>query len=456
MNLQKNQIIELDIISMTADGSGVGKTDDGIAVFVPQSAVGDKLSVKILKTKKTYAFGKIESIITPSKDRENPDCLYFNKCGGCAYRHITYDAQKKIKEQKVKDAITRIGGIDENKIKPLICSDKHKRYRNKAQFPVGTDKDGNITLGFYAFHSHRIIDCYDCMLQPEIFKTVMDITRDFMTETNQQPYMETTGKGKLRHLYIRYGEKTDELMVCYVVNGNGLKHEDWLVERLKRGLPNLKSVVININRDKTNVILGDRNRVIFGQGFIYDKLCGFTFKISPLSFYQVNRETAEILYNKAKEYANLKGDEVLFDLYCGTGTIGLSMAKDCKQLIGVEIIADAIEDAKENARINNINNAEFICGSASEAALMLEKENIKPDVVIVDPPRKGLEKNLIEAITRIKPKRVVYVSCDPATLARDLKIFSEQGYHTQEITPVDMFPGTSHVECVVLMSKNNI
>lgn len=453
MNLQKNQIIELDITSMTAEGSGVGKTDEGIAVFVPQSAVGDKVLVKILKTKKTYAFGKIERIITPSKDRKNPDCPYFNKCGGCVYRHITYDAEKKIKEQKVKDAVTRIGGIDERKIKPLISSDKFNRYRNKAQFPVGIDKDGKITLGFYAFHTHRIIDCDDCMLQPEIFQTVMDITRGFMTKTNQQPYDETTGKGKLRHLYIRYGEKTDELMVCYVVNGNGLKQEDLLVERLKNALPNLKSVVINSNREKTNVILGSKNRVVFGQGFIYDELCGLKFKISPLSFYQVNRETAEILYSKAKEYANLSGNEVLFDLYCGTGTIGLSMARDCKQLIGVEIIADAIDDAKENARVNNIDNARFICGNASEAALMLEKENIEPDVVVVDPPRKGLEKDLIETIARINPDRVVYVSCDPATLARDLKIFGEHGYETQEITPVDMFPGTSHVECVVWMSR---
>lgn len=453
MNLQKNQIIELVITSMTAEGSGVGKTDEGIAVFVPQSAVGDRLSVKILKTKKTYAFGKIESIITPSKDRKNPDCPYFNKCGGCVYRHITYDAEKKIKEQKVKDAVTRIGGIEESKIKTLISSDKFNRYRNKAQFPVGTDSDGKIMLGFYAFHSHRIIDCDDCMLQPEIFKTVMNITRDFMTETNQKPYDEATGKGKLRHLYIRYGEKTGELMVCYIVNGNGLKQEDLLVERLKNTLTDLKSVVINSNREKTNVILGSKNRVAFGQGFIYDELCGLKFKISSMSFYQVNRETAEILYNKAKEYANLTGDEVLFDLYCGTGTIGLSMAKGCKQLIGVEIIADAIEDAKENARINNINNARFICGNAFDTAIMLEKENIKPDVVVVDPPRKGLKKDLIDTIVRMNPDRIVYVSCDPATLARDLKIFAEQKYETQEITPVDMFPGTSNVESVALMLR---
>lgn len=453
MNLQKNDIVELEITSVTADGSGVGKTEDGIAVFVPLSAVGDKLRVKILKVKKTYAFGKIEEIIAPSEDRNPSDCPYFNQCGGCVYRHINYDAEKRIKEQKVKDAVSRIGGISEDKVKPLLCGENRNRYRNKAQLPVGLDKNGNIILGFYALHSHRIINCDDCMLQPEIFRTVMRITRDFMEETKQPPYDEKTGKGKLRHLYVRYGEKTDELMVCFVVNGNGLKKEDVLVSRLKENLPDLKSVVVNLNREKTNVILGEKNRTAYGRGYINDVLCDLKFKISPLSFYQVNRTTAEILYNKAREYADLKGNEVLFDLYCGTGTIGLSMAKDCKQLIGVEVISQAIEDAKENARENNIDNARFICGDAAQAAVTLEKERIKPDVIVVDPPRKGLDKELISTVSRMAPTRIVYVSCDPATLARDLKIFEEKEYETREITPVDMFPGTSHVECVVLMSR---
>lgn len=455
MNLKKNDIVELEITSVTADGSGVGKTEDGIAVFVPLSAVGDKLRVRILKVKKTYAFGKIEEIIAPSKDRNPSDCPYFNQCGGCVYRHINYDAEKRIKEQKVKDAVSRIGGISEDKVKPLLCGENRNRYRNKAQLPVGLDKNGNIILGFYALHSHRIINCDDCMLQPEIFRTVMKITRDFMEETKQPPYDEKTGKGKLRHLYIRYGEKTDELMVCFVVNGNGLKKEDVLVSRLKENLPDLKSVVVNSNCEKTNVILGEKNRTAYGRGYINDVLCDLKFKISPLSFYQVNRTTAEILYNKAREYADLKGNEVLFDLYCGTGTIGLSMAKDCKQLIGVEVISQAIEDAKENARENNITNARFICGDAAKAAVTLEKEGIKPDVIVVDPPRKGLDKELISTVSRMAPTRIVYVSCDPATLARDLKIFEEKGYETREITPVDMFPGTSHVETVVLMSKVN-
>lgn len=452
MNLQKNQIIDINITSMTAEGSGVGKTEDGIAVFVPQSAVGDKLKVRILKVKKTYAFGKIEEIVKESEDRKTPDCPYFNQCGGCVYRHINYTAEKKIKEQKVKDAVSRIGGIDESLVKPLLCSENSVRYRNKAQFPAGVNKDGNVILGFYAFHSHRIVQCDDCLLQPEIFKTVMDITLDFMAETKQTTYNEATGKGKLRHLYIRYGEMTDELMVCYVVNGNGLKQEDLLVEKLKEKLPNLKSVVVNSNREKTNVILGNKNRTVYGQGYITDVLCGLKFKISPLSFYQVNRTTAEILYNKAKEYAGLSGDEVLFDLYCGTGTIGLSMADSCKQLIGVEVVPQAIEDAKENARENNINNARFICADASDSAKTLENEGIKPDVIVVDPPRKGLDKELIGTISRMSPKTVVYVSCDPATLGRDLKIFEEYGYKTLEVTPVDMFPGTSHCESVAKLT----
>lgn len=453
MNLEKNQIIRLDITSMTSEGSGVGKTQDGIAVFVPESAIGDRLYVKILKVKKTYAFGKIQEIVKPSPDRKKPDCPYFSKCGGCVYRHINYDAEKKIKEQKVKDAVTRIGNVDESKVMPLISGDRFIRYRNKAQIPVGRNNDNEVVLGFFASHSHRIIDCKDCMLQPKVFKDVMEVTREFMEETNQSTYDEITGKGKLRHLYIRYGEKTDELMVCFVVNGNGLKKEDELVKKLTDKIPQIKSIVINSNRDNTNVVLGEKNRVAYGRRYIEDVLCDLKFKISPLSFYQVNRTTAEILYNKAKEYANLSSDDILLDFYCGTGTIGLSMAKECRQLIGIELIPDAIKDAEENARANDIENARFICGDASQAAETLVKEGIKPTVVIVDPPRKGLSESLIQTITTMTPKRVVYVSCDPGTLARDLKIFQEKGYETTEITPVDMFPGTSHVETVCLMSK---
>ena len=452
MNLKKNDIIQLEITSMTAQGSGVGRTQEGIAVFVPLSAIGDKLNVRILKTKKTYAYGKIEEIVEPSKDRIQPDCQNFSKCGGCVYRHISYNSELEIKYNRVKDAITRIGGFTDLKINPVVPNERVDRYRNKAQLPV-QNCDRGVELGFYANHSHRIISCDDCLLQPELFKKVMDITVDFMNSTNQPAYDEITHKGKLRHLYIRYGEKTDELMVCYVVNGNGLKQEDVLIKALKDNLPQLKTVVFNSNREKTNVILGTKNRTAYGKGYITDILCGLRFKVSPLSFYQVNRQQAENLYTIAKNYANLQGDEVLLDLYCGTGTIGLTMADKCKSLIGVEIVEDAIKDAEENAKVNNITNARFICGDASKASAQLKKEGIAPDVVIIDPPRKGCDNSLIDTIVEMSPDRIVYVSCDSETLARDLKLFSEKNYSVKEITPVDLFSRTAHIENVALIIK---
>ena len=450
--MKKNDIVKLKITSATAEGSGVGKTEDNIVVFVPMTAIGDEIEARILKVKKTYAFGKIEKIITPSSARISPDCPNFSKCGGCVWRHISYDEELKIKSKKVKDAVERIGGIS-TEFRPIIGSERVNRYRNKAQLPIGRDREGGAVLGFYAFHSHRIIDCDDCALQPEIFKTVMDVTRDFIERTNTDIYDESTGKGRLRHLYIRLGEVTNELMVCYVVNGNGLKQEDMLVKMLRESLPNLKTVVFNSNREKTNVILGNKNRDAYGKGYITDVLCGLKFKISPFSFWQVNRTQAEKLYSKAKEYAKLSGDEVLLDLYCGTGTIGLTMAQDCKQLVGVEIVEDAVNDAKANAEANGINNARFICADAPTAAEQLRKEGTAPDVVILDPPRKGCGEELVKTIRKMNPKRVVYVSCDPATLARDLKYFAENGYITQEVTPCDMFPRTAHCETVVLLSR---
>ena len=450
--MKKNDIVKLKITSATAEGSGVGKTEDNIVVFVPMTAIGDEIEARILKVKKTYAFGKIEKIITPSSARISPDCPNFSKCGGCVWRHISYDEELKIKSQKVRDAVERIGGIS-TEFRPIIGSERVNRYRNKAQLPIGRDREGGAVLGFYAFHSHRIIDCDDCALQPEIFKTVMDVTRDFIERTNTDIYDESTGKGRLRHLYIRLGEVTNELMVCYVVNGNGLKQEDMLVKMLRESLPNLKTVVFNSNREKTNVILGNKNRVAYGKGYITDVLCRLKFKISPFSFWQVNRAQTEKLYSKAKEYAKLSGDEVLLDLYCGTGTIGLTMAQDCKQLVGVEIVEDAVNDAKANAEANGINNARFICADAPTAAEQLRKEGTAPDVVILDPPRKGCGEELVKTIRKMNPKRVVYVSCDPATLARDLKYFAENGYITQEVTPCDMFPRTAHCETVVLLSR---
>ena len=450
--LKKNDIISLQITSATAEGSGVGRAEDGTAVFVPLSAVGDELRVRIVKVKKTYAFGRIEEIVTPSEARIEPDCPLFRQCGGCVWRHITYAEECRVKEQKVRDAVERIGGI-QTAFQPILACDTTDRYRNKAQLPVGRDKDGRLQIGFYAFHSHRIIDCKDCALQPKQFAEVIRVTRDFVNDYDISVYDEATGKGRLRHLYIRLGEVTNELMVCYVVNGNGLKHEDILVQTLRETLPNLKTVVFNSNRENTNVILGKKNRIAYGNGCIEDVLCGLTFKISPFSFWQVNPPQAEKLYAKAREYAALSGDELLLDLYCGTGTIGLTMARDCRSLVGVEIIPDAVRDAEENAARNGIRNARFICADAPEAAERLRKEGLSPNVVILDPPRKGCGEELVKTIRQMEPQRVVYVSCDPATLARDLKYFSENGYVTCEVTPCDMFSRTAHVESVALLKR---
>ena len=451
--LKKNDLIQLKITSATAEGSGVGRTEDGLAVFVPMSAIGDELTVRILKVKKTYAFGKLEEIITPSPARIEPDCPNFSKCGGCVWRHITYAEECRIKERKVRDAVERIGGI-QTEIKPIIACDRTDRYRNKAQLPVGKDRDGNVQIGFYSFHSHRIVDCGDCALQPEQFAEVIKITREFAQKYDVPIYDETTGKGRLRHLYIRYAEISDELMVCYVVNGNGLKHEDILLKNLREALPNLKTVIFNSNREKTNVILGSKNRVAYGEGTIEDELCGKRFRISTFSFWQVNRAQAEKLYSKAREYANLSGSENLLDLYCGTGTIGLTMADGCASLIGVEIIPDAVRDAELNAERNGVKNARFISADAPAAAEQLRQEGVSPDVVILDPPRKGCGEELVETVAKMQPERVVYVSCDPATLARDLKYFAERGYVTREVTPCDMFSRTAHVESVALLTRN--
>ncbi len=451
MSLKKNDIIELNIHGMTSEGSGVGRFNQQ-AVFVTNSAVGDQLRVRIIKPSKRYAVGKIEEIITPSKDRVTPDCECFYQCGGCTYRHISYQAELAVKEQRVVDALQRIGGFDKFTINPIVASDTRNCYRNKAQLPVGMSKDGEIIMGFYAYHSHRIINCDECKLQPAVFTRVIKVFRQWASKYKPVAYNEETHKGLLRHLYIRYGEVTKEVMVCLVINGSKIHGVEELAEMLRQ-VEGFKSLVINENRDKTNVILGENCKAVYGSGYIADILCGLKFNISPLSFFQVNPAQAEKLYSLAKSYADLHGDEVLLDLYCGTGTIGLSMADSIEKLIGVEIIPQAIENAKVNAKLNGIDNARFICADAAQAAKQLSEENTTPNVIIVDPPRKGCDQQLIETIAKMNPNKIVYVSCDPATLARDLQAFSQLGYKPKQITPVDMFPCTSHVECVTLMSR---
>lgn len=452
MELKKNEIYTAEIIDYTTEGSGVCKIDS-MAVFVPNTAVGDFAEVKILKAAKNYAFGKAEKIITPSEDRCTPDCEIFQKCGGCTFRHISYEAELKFKQKRVTDALTRIGGVSEDIILPIVGSESADGYRNKAQLPLTVDKDGKIRAGFFAPRSHRVIPLDECALQSPVFNKVVPVFLKWANDQKLTVYDEISHSGILRHLYLRHAKKTDELMVCVVANSDSLKGEKILVEMLKNNFDNLKTVVLNINKEKTNVITGKKSRVLYGDGYITDELCGLKFRISPLSFYQVNRDQAEKLYGIAADFAGLKKYETLLDMYCGTGTIGLSMADRVTSLIGAEIIPQAVDDAKKNAERNNIKNARFICADASLAAEELKSEGLRPECIILDPPRKGCDSSLIETVAEIAPKRIVYVSCDPATLARDIKLFSEKGYIAKKAIPVDMFPRTVHVETVVLMSR---
>ncbi len=452
--IKKNEIKNIKITGLTSEGSGVGRID-GMAVFVANAAIGDVLEIIIIKVSKNYAIGKIQKVITYSKDRINVDCKTFDKCGGCVFRHIKYSSEVEIKKQRVIDSLTRIGEVENINFDEMVGAENENHYRNKAQIPVGADSNNDMIYGFYAYKSHRIIPNNECLLQPKIFIEVLKIIEQWSKVFNPQPYNEAIHKGKLRNIYIRYSQRNKELMVCLVVNGNGLKGENELAQMLNDNIRVFKSLIINTNTEKTNVIFGSKCRTVFGSDFIIDNLCGLDFKISPLSFFQVNTQQAEKLYNKVKEYANVSKNDILLDLYCGTGTIGLTMAKDCKTLIGVEIIKEAVENAYENAKINGISNAKFICGDATIATETLKNENIKPNVVIIDPPRKGCDKELLEIIANMNVDKLIYVSCDPATLSRDVKILAQNyNFKLEKISSLDLFPRTSHVECVALMSRN--
>ena len=446
--MKKNDIVEIEITALSSECSGIGKKD-GMVIFVPFSAIGDKLEVKILKVNKTYCYGKIERIITPSPDRVTPDCPIYTKCGGCSLRHISYEAQLRAKEQFVKDAFTRIGGLSPEFL-PIIRNTNINGYRNKLQIPIGTDKDGNLIAGFYAFHSHRIVPCEKCLLQPDIFSK---ITADFLkisTGLNLTAYDETTHKGILRHLYLRKGYYSGEICLCIVVAKN-VPEIKILSDRLLEKYPEIVSSVINVNNRDTNVILGDEEIVLTSKNYICDIMCKIAVNIAPKAFYQVNTPCAEQLYSSACDFAEPK-DKTVLDLYCGAGTIGLSMARTAKKIIGVEIVPEAIENAKQNALANGITNCEFICADAAEAARILHSRNLRPDVIMVDPPRKGCGRDACEQIAAFSAPRIVMVSCNAATAARDCAYFAELGYSTDKCVAVDMFSGTNHVETVVLLS----
>lgn len=439
---------------MTTEGSGIGR-HDGMAVFVPNTAVGDTVLCHIIKAKKNYAVGKAYKVFEPSPDRVEPDCPVAGKCGGCCYRHISYEAELRYKRQRVMDAFERIAHLSVD-VLPVLGSEETLRYRNKAQFPVQLDRGHSPMFGFYAANTHRVVPCEDCLLQPELFGDVLTVVREWIIRRGITVYDEETHRGLLRHVYIRQGHYSQQLMVCLVVNGDpstSVPRLSFLIDALKDTIPGFVSLSVNYNPAKTNVILGRETEVIYGDGAIEDELLGCTFRLSPRSFYQVNTPQAEVLYGCAAEKAGLTGSEVLLDLYCGTGTIGLTMADRCKHLYGVEIVPEAVEDAKKNAAANGIENATFLCGDAADAAARLKADGVQADVILVDPPRKGLSEQLVHTVADFGPAKVVYVSCDPATLARDCARFAERGYIAHEAQPVDLFPRTAHVETVVLLTK---
>ena len=453
--ITKNQIAEMEITGITNEGSGVGRLD-GMAVFVPQTATGDVIKVQIVKVLKSYAYGIVKEIITPSPARIEPDCPVFRQCGGCAFRHINYDEELKVKSSFVSDSFKRLGGFD-IECEPILGCSEINGYRNKAQYPVAM-QDGKAVCGFYANRSHRVIPYTACRLQPVIFKKIVDHIMKFINDNKIPAYDETTGRGLIRHIYIRKGFHSGEIMVCLV---SKTKPAAKLMEQMiaETGFlakfPDIKSVVVNVNPDNTNVILGDNNITVYGSDCIEDVMCGNRIKLSPMSFYQVNTEQAEKLYGIAAEFADLKGNEELFDLYCGAGTIGLSMADRVSHLTGVEVVEQAVENAKANAAANGVTNADFICGDAGEIADRLQKEGRKPDMIIVDPPRKGCDGLTLDAIVKMAPEKIVMISCNPATAARDCKILCDDknGYKLKRVKGIDLFPGTVHCETVVLLVK---
>ncbi|MBQ1281671.1 MAG: 23S rRNA (uracil(1939)-C(5))-methyltransferase RlmD [Oscillospiraceae bacterium] len=448
--LKKNEIYETEFTGYTSEGLGVARID-GMAVFVPRAIEGERCRVKILKVGKAVAYGKIEEIMQPSSHRIDSSCPYSALCGGCTFRHMDYDEEKRLKAQRVYDALTRIGGLELDGM-DILGGETTEGYRNKAQYPVAM-VNGKADAGFFRQRSHQVIPIEHCGIQSEDADRVRAATVAWMRKFRVPVYDETAHKGLVRHIYVRCAFKTGEILACIVANGQKLPHEQELVEYLREGVPGLKTVVLAVNTRQGNAVLGREFRTLWGPGYIEDELCGLRFRLSPRSFYQVNRDQAERLYEKAIALADLDASKTALDLYCGTGTITLCMAKRAGHVIGVEIIEEAIRDAEENAVRNGIENARFFCADAGEAAKRLAAEGTHPNVIMIDPPRKGVSLDVIEAMVEMAPERIVYVSCDPATLARDVKLLCERGYRADHAEAVDLFPRCAHVESVVLLSK---
>ena len=456
MEFKKNQIVELYIDDIGNEGEGIGHID-GYALFLKDAVIGDKVRAKIIKTKKNYGFARVEEVIEASKDRVSPRCSKARQCGGCTLQHLAYEKQLEYKFNKVKNCLERIGGLEniEEKMEPILGMEEPFYYRNKAQFPVGYDKEGNLITGFYAGRTHHIIDCTHCMIQHPVNEQILLKVLDYMKKNNITAYDEKTHKGLVRHIVTRVGFKTGEIMVCLVVNGSkkNLRNLEMLVDSLTE-VEGMTSICVNINKEKTNRILGSKIEEVYGKPYIYDYIGNVKYQIGPLSFFQVNPTQTKVLYEKAMEYADLKGEETVWDLYCGIGTISLFLAQKAKQVYGVEIIKEAIDDARRNAALNHMDNVEFFVGKAEEVVpAQYEKTGIHPDVIVVDPPRKGCDAILLNTMLDMAPKRIVYVSCDPATLARDLKILCEEKYTLEKVSVVDQFSHSVHVESVCALKR---
>lgn len=447
--VKKNKEYLVEIIDQGFEGEGIAKIE-GFTIFIEGAIKGEKCRILIVKVTSSHAFGKLVEILEKSKYRVEPDCATYKRCGGCNLRHIDYEETLNIKQNTVQNLVNKTLN-NKIKVEMTVGMGNPYNYRNKAQYPVGFDKSGEPVMGVYAKRTHEIIPMRNCMIQNPVSEKIANVVLGFFIKNNIQIYNEKNGEGLLRHIVIKVGIKTHEIMCILVLNKKELKKEKELIKVLIREFPEIKTIVKNYNMKNTNVILGNENEVIYGDGYIYDELGDYTFKISPLSFYQINPIQTEALYNIAIEMADLKKTDTLFDLYCGIGTIGIFASPYVNRVYGIEIVKQAIEDAKENANINNIRNIEFFAGDVEKVfENVLKEHNVKPDVIFVDPPRKGLDKHTIENILNIKPEKIVYISCNPASLVRDLKLL-EESYEIKKIQPVDMFPFTSHVECVVAM-----
>ncbi|MDU1257154.1 MAG: 23S rRNA (uracil(1939)-C(5))-methyltransferase RlmD [Clostridium perfringens] len=453
--VEKNKEYIFDIISQGYEGEGIAKIDNKYPIFIEGALKGEKVKVRIVKVNKNFAYGKLMEVLEASEERVNPPCAIYKRCGGCKLQHASYKVQLDFKWDRVKDCVSKIGKLDPSIVKYPLGMENPWRYRNKVQLPIGLI-NGEVKIGFFAPRSHDIIDMESCLIQDEIGDKVVKLTREWIEKFNIRPYNvdgEYDEKGIVRHIMIRRGFTTNEVMVVLVTNGEKLPHKEEFVDLMVKNIPGIKSVIQNINSKKTNVILGLESKTLWGEDTISDYIGDFRFNISPLSFFQVNPTQTEVLYGKALEYANLTGNEEVFDAYCGTGTITLFLSQKAKKVYGVEIIPQAIDNAWINAKENKVENVEFFVGESEVVIPDLINKGVKADVVVVDPPRKGCDKKLLDAITNINAKKIVYVSCDPSTLGRDLAILEENGYKTLEVQPVDMFPNTSHVENVAKLIK---